>query len=131
MSSIDVQIPVNKLVEVKKYWVLAVVSLTTFMVFVDTTVVNTAMPSIARDFGATNSALQWVVNSYSLLVAGLLLFGGTVGDRYGRKKTLAVGLVIFGAASLAASFSQNTSTLIAMRGFQGVGAALCCRPPCP
>ncbi|MCH7606369.1 MAG: hypothetical protein IH962_04370 [Chloroflexi bacterium] len=67
MSSIDVQIPVNKLVEVKKYWVLAVVSLTTFMVFVDTTVVNTAMPSIARDFGATNSALQWVVNSYSLL----------------------------------------------------------------
>ncbi|MCH7606370.1 MAG: MFS transporter [Chloroflexi bacterium] len=56
-------------------------------------------------------------------MAGLLLFGGTVGDRYGRKKTLAVGLVIFGAASLAASFSQNTSTLIAMRGFQGVGAA--------
>ena len=123
MSSMEIAQSGSQLTAVRKYWVLAVVSLTTFMVFVDATVVNTAMPSIARDFGATNSALQWVVNAYSLVVAGLLLFGGTVGDRYGRKRALIFGLVVFGAGSLAASFAQDTNTLIAMRGVQGVGAA--------
>lgn len=106
-----------------KYWVLAVVSLSTFMVFVDATVVNTALPSIARDFGASNSALQWIVNSYSLLVVGLLLLGGTVGDRFGRKRAMIGGVLIFGAASLGASLSPDSSSLIVMRGFQGVGAA--------
>jgi MFS family permease len=108
---------------VVKYWVLAVVSLSTFMVFVDATVVNTALPSIARDFGASNSALQWIVNSYSLLVVGLLLLGGTVGDRFGRKRAMIGGVLIFGAASLGASLSPDSSSLIVMRGFQGVGAA--------
>ncbi len=108
---------------VAKYWVLAVVSLTTFMVFVDATVVNTALPSIARDFGTSNSALQWIVNSYSLLVAGLLLLGGTVGDRFGRKRTMIGGEIIFGVASLGASLSPDAAWLIVMRGFQGVGAA--------
>ena len=108
---------------VAKYWVLAVVSLTTFMVFVDATVVNTALPSIARDFGASNSALQWIVNSYSLVVAGLLLLGGTVGDRFGRKKAMIGGVLMFGAASLGAAVSPDSASLIVMRGFQGLGAA--------
>ena len=108
---------------VRKNWVLFVVSLTTFMVFVDVTVVNTALPSIARDFAAPNSTLQWVVNSYSLLVAGLLLLGGTTGDRFGRRKLLAFGAVVFGGAAVGAALSPNTSMLIAMRGLQGVGAA--------
>ena len=108
---------------VRKGWVLFVVSLTTFMVFVDATVVNTALPSIARDFAATNSTLQWVVNSYSLLVAGLLLLGGTTGDRYGSRKLLAIGAVVFGGAAVGAALSPNTTVLIAMRGLQGVGAA--------
>ena len=108
---------------VRKNWVLFVVSLTTFMVFVDATVVNTALPSIARDFAATNSTLQWVVNSYSLLVAGLLLVGGTTGDRFGRRKLLGFGAVVFGGAAVGAALSPNTTVLIAMRGFQGVGAA--------
>ena len=108
---------------VRKYWVLAVVSLTIFMVWVDATVVNTALPSIARDFGATNSELQWIVNSYSLLLAGLLLLGGAVGDRFGRKRSLTAGAIMFGAASLGASLSTNPEMLIFMRGIQGVGAA--------
>ncbi len=114
----DIYVP-----QVRKYWVLAIVSLTIFMVWVDSTVVNTALPSIARDFGATNSALQWIVNSYSLLVAGLLLLGGAVGDRFGRKRTLIAGATMFGAASLGASLSPNSETLIVMRGIQGAGAA--------
>ena len=76
-----------KVSTVRKNWVLFVVSVTTFMVFIDATVVNTALPSIAREFAATNSTLQWVVNSYSLLVAGLLLLGGTTGDRFGGRSS--------------------------------------------
>ncbi len=112
-----------KVSKVRKNWVLFVVSLTTFMVFVDATVVNTALPSIARDFAAPNSTLQWVVNSYSLLVAGLLLVGGTTGDRFGRRKLLAFGAMVFGGAAVGAALSPDTTVLIAMRGLQGVGAA--------
>ena len=115
--------PAGKVSTVRKNWVLFVVSLTTFMVFVDATVVNTALPSIARDFAATNSTLQWVVNSYSLLVAGLLLVGGTTGDRFGRRKLLAFGAVLFGGAAVGAALSPNATVLVAMRGLQGVGAA--------
>ena len=113
-----------KVSAIRRTWVLFVVSLTTFMVFLDATVVNTALPSIARDFAAPNSTLQWVVNSYSLLVAGLLLLGGTAGDRFGRRKLLAVGTVVFGAAAVGAALSPNTTVLILMRGLQGVGAAM-------
>ena len=93
------------------------------MVFVDATVVNTALPFIARDFGASNSALQWIVNSYSLVVAGFLLLGGTFGDRFGRKKAMIGGVVMFGAASLGAALSPDSASQIAMRGFQGLGEA--------
>lgn len=108
---------------VRKNLVLAVMSLSTFLIFLDGTVVNTALPSIARDFSANNSVLQWVVNSYGLLLAGLLLLGGTVGDRFGRKRTLAAGMVIFGVGAVGAALSANSGTLVAMRGVQGVGAA--------
>jgi EmrB/QacA subfamily drug resistance transporter len=124
MSTVSKEVsPTIKSSTVRKNWVLFVVSLTTFMVFVDATVVNTALPSIARDFAAPNSTLQWVVNSYSLLVAGLLLVGGTTGDRFGRRKLLAIGAVVFGAAAVGAALSPNTTVLIAMRGLQGLGAA--------
>ena len=124
MSTVSKEVPpAAKVSTVRKNWVLFVVSLTTFMVFVDATVVNTALPSIARDFAAPNSTLQWVVNSYSLLVAGLLLVGGTTGDRFGRRKLLAIGAVVFGGAAIGAALSPNTTSLILMRGLQGVGAA--------
>jgi DHA2 family multidrug resistance protein-like MFS transporter len=116
--------PTARVSTVRKNWVLCVVSLTTFMVFVDANVVNTALPTIARDFAATNSTLQWVVNSYSLLVAGLLLIGGTTGDRFGRRKMLAFGVIIFGGGATGAALSSSTDVLIFARGLQGVGAAM-------
>ena len=93
------------------------------MIFLDSTVVNTALPAIARDFNANNSVLQWVVNMYSLILAGFLLVGGAVGDRFGRRKALAAGMIIFGAGAVGAALAENSTTLIVMRGLQGLGAA--------
>ena len=70
----------------RRGWVLAVMCLGAFMVFLDSAVVNTALPAISRDLGASTSTLQWVVNAYILILAGLLLVGGTVGDRFGRRR---------------------------------------------
>jgi EmrB/QacA subfamily drug resistance transporter len=108
----------------RRWWVLAVMSLSIFMIFVDNTVVNTAIPSIARDLQASTSTLQWVVDGYTLVLAGLLLAGGTIGDRYGRRRWMTIGMVVFGLASVGAAFSSSAGTLIAFRALQGAGAAL-------
>ena len=108
---------------VRKGWVLAILSLSTFLIFLDGTVVNTALPAIARDFSASNASLQWVVNAYSLILAGMLLVGGTIGDRFGRRRALATGMLIFGAGALGAALADSSATLIVMRGVQGLGAA--------
>ncbi len=108
----------------RRWWVLAVMSLGTLIVFIDNTVVNTALPAISRDLGASTSELQWVVDSYVLLLAGLLLLGGSLGDRHGRRRWMTIGLVVFGAAAVGAALSNNVETLVAMRAAQGVGAAL-------
>ena len=108
----------------RRWWVLAVMSVGTLIIFVDNTVVNTALPAISRDLEASTSALQWVIDSYVLVLAGLLLLGGSLGDRYGRKRWMTIGLVLFGAAAVGAALSDNSETLIAMRGAQGLGAAL-------
>ena len=107
----------------RRGWVLAVMCLGAFMVFLDSAVVNTALPAISRDLGASTSSLQWVVNAYILILAGLLLVGGTVGDRFGRRRWFGIGTVIFGGAAGAASLSPNTETLIAFRTIQGLGEA--------
>ena len=107
----------------RRGWVLAVMCLGAFMVFLDSAVVNTALPAISRDLGASTSTLQWVVNAYILILAGLLLVGGTVGDRFGRRRWFGIGVVIFGGAAGAASLSPNAETLIAFRTIQGLGAA--------
>ena len=80
--------------KLRKNVILGFLSLSTFMIFLDGTVVNTALPAIARDFGANNSVLQWVVNMYSLILAGLLLVDGSLGDRFGRRRALAGGMVV-------------------------------------
>ncbi len=108
----------------RRWWVLAVMSLSIFMIFVDNTVVNTAIPSIARDLQASTSVLQWVVDGYTLVLAGLVLAGGTIGDRFGRRRWMMIGMVTFGLASAGAALSDSASTLIAFRALQGVGAAL-------
>ncbi len=108
---------------VRKNLVLLIVSLTTFMVFVDITLVNTALAAIARDFAASTSTLQWVVNGFTLMEGGLVLLGGTLGDRFGRRRALMWGAILFGAASAGAALAPDATTLILMRGLQGVGAA--------
>jgi EmrB/QacA subfamily drug resistance transporter len=94
------------------------------MAMLDNTVVNVALPSISKDLGAGVSELQWIVDGYVLAFASLLLTGGILGDRYGRKKMFLLGLAIFTLASAACGLSGSTTQLIAARAIQGVGAAL-------
>jgi EmrB/QacA subfamily drug resistance transporter len=107
----------------RRWLVLAVMSLGTLIVFLDLTVVNTALPSISVELGASTSQLQWVVDSYVLVLAGLLLLAGTVGDRFGRKRWMAVGLVVFAVGSVTAALADSIEQLIAGRAIQGLGAA--------
>lgn len=111
-------------VQARRWRILAVLCLSLFMVVVDNLIVNVALPTLSRELSAGTSALQWIVDSYSLVFAGLLLAGGGIGDRFGRKGALQVGLVIFAACSTMAAFSGGTSSLIFWRGAMGIGAAL-------
>ena len=95
-----------------------------FLVLLDVTAVNVALPSIRHDFGAAVPELQWVVDGYAVTIASLLLAGGTVGDRIGHKRVVLVGLVLFGVASAVIGLAPNTGVLIGGRVAQGVGAAL-------
>ncbi len=104
--------------------VLAVMCLALMMVVAAVASLNVALPDLARGTGATQSQLQWIVDAYALVFAGLLLPAGALGDRFGRKGILLVGLVVFGGASLAAMFVNEPSTLIGLRAVIGVGAAL-------
>ncbi|MDA0165923.1 MFS transporter [Solirubrobacter ginsenosidimutans] len=95
-----------------------------FMVVLDVTIVNVALPAIQTDLGFSADSLQWVVNAYTLAFGGLLLLGGRAGDLLGRRRLFVVGLGLFGAASLAGGFAGSSEMLIAVRAIQGVGAAL-------
>src|SRR5882724_13029141 len=107
-----------------RWTVLAVLCLSLLAVVIDGTIVNTALPTLARDLDASSSDLQWIVDAYTLAFAGLLLVAGAAGDRYGRHRALAAGLVVFGAASGLAALSGSAAELIAARALMGVGAAL-------
>ena len=98
--------------------------LSVLLVVVDNTIVNVALPTISRDLHASTSALQWVVDGYTLSFAGLLLLGGNLGDRLGRRRFLQLGLLLFGLFSVGAALSQNTGELIAARALMGIGAAM-------
>src|SRR4051812_36566618 len=105
-------------------WTFAVVSIALFMVVLDNLVVTNALASIRLDLGATIGSLEWTVNAYTLAYAVLLLTGAALGDRFGRRRMFVIGLSIFTAASAAAALAPTTSTLIAARAIQGVGAAI-------
>src|SRR3954452_17763344 len=85
---------------------------------------NVALPDLARDTGASSTQLQWVVDAYALVCAGVLLFAGALGDRFGRRRVLLGGLGLFGAGALAATTVDDPNALIAIRAFMGLGAAL-------
>ena len=105
-------------------WVLAVAVLGSGMAFLDGTVVNVALPDIGRDLDASTSSLQWILNGYLLTLASLILLGGSLGDRYGRRRVFVVGAGLFTAASLLCAIAPSAGLLVAARLLQGVGGAL-------
>jgi EmrB/QacA subfamily drug resistance transporter len=107
----------------RRWLLLPVLCLSVFLVVVDNTIVNVALPSFARNLHASNSSLQWIVDAYSLPFAGLLLAGGAIGDRVGRKRTMQVALVCFAGFSVLAAFASTTGGLIAARALMGAAAA--------
>ena len=104
--------------------VLAVVAVAQFMVVLDATVVNVALPSIQRDVGFSEQSLSWVLNAYTLLFGGFLLLGGRAADRLGRRRLFMAGIALFAGASLACGLSQSEATLLIARGAQGLGGAM-------
>ncbi|MEV4066654.1 MFS transporter [Nonomuraea dietziae] len=108
----------------KQAWVLALASLASFMMALDSLVVTTALSTIRQDLTASLEALEWTVNAYNLTFAVLLLTGAALGDRFGRRRMFAVGLAVFTVASAACALSPDIGTLIASRALQGVGAAM-------
>ena len=105
-------------------WVLAVAVLGSGVAFLDGTVVNVALPEIGRDLGASTSSLQWILNGYLLTLASLILLGGSLGDRYGRRKIFSFGVALFTFASLLCAIAPSAEALVGARLIQGIGGAL-------
>src|SRR3989442_13441560 len=105
-------------------WVLAATILGSSMAFIDGTVVSVALPAIAREFAATGADLQWVVEAYALFLSALLLVGGSLGDRFGRRRVYALGIVLFALASVACGLAPSVGWLVAARAVLGVGGAV-------
>ncbi|MGH2823547.1 MAG: MFS transporter, partial [Thermoleophilaceae bacterium] len=108
----------------RKWWTLIAVSVATFMLLLDITVVNTALPSIEEDLGASFTELQWVIDAYTLSLAALVLTAGVLADRLGRRRVFAAGLGIFTVASLLAGLAGDPTFLNVMRALQGIGGAI-------
>ncbi len=105
------------------WWILAVLCLSLVLVVAANSGVNVALPTLVRAIGATQTQLQWIVDAYAIAFAGFLLPAGALGDRFGRKRALQLGLVVFAGASIWASFASGAGTVIAARGVMGLGAA--------
>ena len=110
--------------ENRRWWTLAAVAFGLFMIMLDNTVVNVALPSIQRDLGVGLSELEWIVTGYALTFAALMLIGGKLADAYGRRLVFVVGIVVFTLASLACGLAESGDVLIGARVVQGAGAAL-------
>jgi MFS transporter, DHA2 family, multidrug resistance protein len=108
----------------RRWWILAVLCLSVLLAVVDNTIVNVALPTISRTLSASTQDLQWIVDAYTLVFAGLLIVGGNLGDRLGRRRVLQAGLALFALTSVAAALSRTTGELIASRAAMGVAAAL-------
>ena len=122
-TNADLTHPDSK-VHARRWWILTILCLSVFLVVVDNLIINVAIPTLARELGATTSGLQWIVDSYALVFAGLLLACGGLADRFGRKLMMQIGMTLFGIFSAWAAFTNTTGALITARGFLGIGAAL-------
>jgi MFS transporter, DHA2 family, multidrug resistance protein len=110
--------------DTRRWLVLGVMCLSLLLIVMDNTIVNVALPTLQRDLDASTTQLQWVVDAYILVFAGLLLTMGSLGDRFGRQGTLAIGLSVMGTASILSSFANSADQLIATRALMGVGGAM-------
>ena len=108
----------------RRWVVLGVMCLSLLLIVMDNTIVNVALPTLQEDLGASTSQLQWIVDAYILVFAGLLLTMGALGDRFGRRGALAIGLSIMGIASILSSFATSADQLIVTRAVMGIGGAL-------
>jgi predicted MFS family arabinose efflux permease len=107
----------------RKWWTLVLISIATFMLLLDITVVNVALPDIQRDLGASLSSLQWVVDAYALTLAAFLLTAGSLGDRLGRRRVFSIGFAVFTGASFLCGIAGDPTLLNLARGLQGIGGA--------
>ncbi len=105
-------------------WVLLATVLASGIAFLDMTVVNVALPTIGRELNASVAGLQWIVNGYTLTLASLILIGGSLGDRFGRRRVFLIGIVWFAVASVLCGFAASNEALVAARALQGIGGAL-------
>src|SRR5919199_4530086 len=111
-------------IHARRWKTLAVLSLSLLIIGLDNTILNVALPSLQEAFDASASTLQWIVDAYLLVFAGLILTMGTLGDRFGRKRALQAGLALFGGASLGVLLVSGANQLIVVRGLMGIGGAL-------
>ncbi|MCC6338540.1 MAG: MFS transporter [Acidimicrobiia bacterium] len=107
----------------RRWWILGVLCFSLMVITLDNTILNVALPTLVVELKATNSQLQWMVDSYTLVFAGLLLTAGLLGDRFGRRGALQIGLLVFGAGSLVSAFAGSANHLILTRALMGVGGA--------
>jgi len=108
----------------RRWAILAVLCFGLLVSVLDNSILNVALPTIQKDLDATSSDLQWIVDSYTLVFAGLLLTAGALGDKFGRRGALQVGFVLFGIGSVASAMATSSGQLIATRAFMGIGGAL-------
>jgi EmrB/QacA subfamily drug resistance transporter len=108
----------------RRWWTLGVLCLALLVIGLDNTILNVALPTLVRDLHASQTQLQWIVDAYTIVYASLLLTSGSMGDKFGRKGALGVGLVVFGLGSLASAFSGSAAMLIAARGLAGIGGCI-------
>jgi MFS transporter, DHA2 family, multidrug resistance protein len=108
----------------RRWWTLLALSVSLLIIIIDDTIINVAVPTLQRELGASATALQWIVDAYILAFAGLLLTMGALGDRFGRKRFLQLGLLVFAAASVFGAYAASASQLIVARTLMGVGGAL-------
>src|SRR5690349_1028328 len=108
----------------RRWWILTVLCISLLVIVLDNSILNVAIPTIVRDLGASEGQIQWIVDAYTLVFAGLLLTMGSLGDRFGRRGALQAGFIVFGAGSIASALAGSANQLIATRAFMGIGGAL-------
>ncbi|HEY7134535.1 MAG TPA: MFS transporter [Acidimicrobiia bacterium] len=108
----------------RRWWILTVLCISLLVIVLDNSILNVAIPTIVRDLGASEGQIQWIVDAYTLVFAGLLLTMGSLGDRFGRRGALQAGFLVFGAGSIASALAGSANQLIATRAFMGIGGAL-------